>query len=232
MIFNFDKYILEVDVETTKKAYANLPLITENCNCQGCENYFFAIKSLPDRVAEFFVSFGIDIERSPEIFGFYHIDDLMYHYGGFYHIAGEIIDQKEDLYNQVNEKLWKQNSNMVINITNDFSVWFTNDCSLVPEGFPSPHFQLTISTKLPWLLERPYIDSAVKTSQIGKIITENVVLTQKKIKHTLFGKKYVFAFYSNNKVINLYVGQALYNFYKVGWTGVITYVNKRLASIR
>ncbi len=38
MIFTFDNYTIDVDVEKTRKIYQELPLITHGCNCDGCQN--------------------------------------------------------------------------------------------------------------------------------------------------------------------------------------------------
>ena len=166
----FEKYKLDVDIDATRNAYKKLPLVSEGCTYQGCENFNAAINTLPAEVPAFFDSLGVDISRAIEVFGSYYNDLKYYDYGGFYHIAGQIISQEEELYHQINKKCWIQNENMLIKISDDFHVWFHNDCSLVPEDFPEPYFQMDISAKLPWALDRPYIDVCIPISKAGKLI--------------------------------------------------------------
>ena len=232
MIFNFDKYKLDIDVEATKSAYVKLPLVTENCTCRDCENYFEATKQFPEQVHSFFSSLGVDIYRSSEVFGTYDEKTKLYNYGGFYHIAGKILEQKEEMYFKKSEKLWEQNPNMVMLIADNFSVWFSSECSLVPDGFPEPHIQMDISFNVPYVLERPYFDSTCTFKEAGKIKEGKAVLTAKRKKKTLFGDKYIFSFTHDNKSIDVYVGVALFDFYEVGWSGAITFSGKKLISIR
>ncbi len=146
MIINIGGYTLDADVEATKRGYTALPLIIDDCACPDCENYFRAADALPDAVKRFFDLLGADVKRSPEVFGLcYYGDRQELYYGGFYHIAGRIVDQRETLYIQTGKKTWAQNPKMVVHITDKFAVWFTDDCSLVSAGFPEPHFQMEIA---------------------------------------------------------------------------------------
>ncbi len=231
MIFEFEQYKIDVNVEATRKRYVTLPLVTENCTCQGCENYLAAIRELPPKVLAFFDSLGLDIKKPAEVYG-----DLKengdYFYGGFYHIAGIILYQKKELYSKIKKNHYSINQDMKINLSENYSVWFENDCALVPKDFPTPYFQIEISAILPWVLERPYLDDSVKLSDITNIKEGWGVLIDKKIEKTIFGEKYTFVFLYNEKTIGLIVGKALFDFYSVGWTGAITFVGKRLTAIR
>jgi len=152
LIFEFEQYTIDVDVEATKSAYRKIPLATESCSCQECENYIAATELLSNEIISFFTALGIDVKRPSEVFGSY-VKSGFFSYGGYYHVAGKIILQKQELYTKVNERQYNQNPNMVIHLTPNFSVWFESECSLVPENFPTPHFQISIDARLPWALE-------------------------------------------------------------------------------
>jgi hypothetical protein len=73
---------------------------------------------------------------------------------GFYHIVGVIIEPKESSQNDNNEFSSSKIDSEII-LSERFEVGFTSDCSLVPEAFPKPHFQLNITVLLPWVMDYP-----------------------------------------------------------------------------
>ena len=226
MVFEFEQYTLDVDVQATRNAYEKIPLAKEWCPCQGCENYSAAVAHLPAEVIAFFSSFGVDAARPSEVFGSY--DEGVYQYGGFYHVAGRIVSQKEELYLPVSKKVSRMNPKMFIDLADDFSVWFESECALVPEGFPAPHFQINIDAKLPWLLETPYRDDNVPVKMMNKIKEGQAALLDKKATRTIFGSRYVLTFQLEGKTVKLFADEDIYSRFGVGWTGSITYAGKRL----
>ena len=180
MIIHIGKYVLDVDVEATRQSYMALPLITESCGCELCENYFTATDKFPDVVIQLFESLGVDVRRAAEVFGICCEDKTEFSYGGFYHIVGKIVSQKESLYFQVSEKVWKQNPEMVVSVTDKFLIWFTEECSLVPDGFPEQRLQMEISFDIPWALERPYWEVDMSPRQWKRIQEGEAVLIAKK----------------------------------------------------
>lgn len=73
---------------------------------------------------------------------------------GFYHIVGEIIEPKEDSHND-DTMISSSKIDSQIILSERFQIGFTSDCSLVPEAFPKPHFQLNITILLPWVMDYP-----------------------------------------------------------------------------
>ena len=120
-------------------------------------------------VIQLFESLGVDVRRAAEVFGICCEDKTEFSYGGFYHIVGKIESQKESLYFQVSEKVWKQNPEMVVSVTDKFSIWFTEECSLVPDRFPEQRLQMEISFDIQWVLERPYWEVDMSPRQWKRI---------------------------------------------------------------
>ena len=145
MIFTFSKFILDVDVENTKRYYHTAPLISVNCSCNGCRNYEKAIDFLPQEVISFFSQFGIDMKKAvPEIYPIYAPDENTVCYGGWYHICGKILKGKHT----------------EIAVSDNFSVTFDAQCDLLcgllDNNFPLPALQLDIDATIPWVLTEKY----------------------------------------------------------------------------
>ena len=75
-------------------------------------------------------------------------------YDGFYHICGSILDGP-DLYIRIDERNRQLDLNATIKLTPDHFAYFTNECGLVADDFPSPVIQLEIQGYVPWVLEEP-----------------------------------------------------------------------------
>lgn len=225
-------YVLDVDVEATRQGYAGLPLITENCLCDSCENYLFAVDSFPEPVRQLFASLGVDVRRASEVFSSFCEDRQEFSYGGFYPIVGRILEQEETLYFQVNDRLWKQNPEMVVRVADKFSVWFTEDCSLVPDGFPQPHLQMEISFYLPWVLARPYWEVPLSLREWKRCKERKAVLSAKRAVRRCGRETYRFTFQCEDNTVNLRGGKPLYDYYQPGWKGTISFVGRRLIAMR
>ena len=58
---------------------------------------------------------------------------------------------------------------MVVSVTDKFSIWFTEECSLVPDRFPEQRLQMEISFDIQWVLERPYWEVDMSPRQWKRI---------------------------------------------------------------
>lgn len=142
--FNFEKWKIEADPEATREFYVNFPIITGICDCLYCKNYVEASEDLPDEVLDFFSSLGLNICKSAEIYDIDQKEDGIYSYGGFYHIAGNLLTDLE-FYSQPKPKLYT--------LTEHFKIGFTHLTTLVPDGFPRPVLQMEILAEIPWVLQ-------------------------------------------------------------------------------
>ena len=144
--FALESYRLAVDVEGTRAYYGTHPLPWILCDCAGCRNFAWAVKTLPPTVTDFFAALGLDPEKPAEIY-INTADRSMGWYGGWYHLRGELLAGFPPPEQCIGK--W-------LSLTENFSVAFRQDCALVPEDFPEPRLQMEIDCRLPWLLEELY----------------------------------------------------------------------------
>ena len=153
MIFEIGIYRLDVDVERTKAFYAGSYDI--GCACDGCLNFEKAVHYLPEDVKSFFQQFGIAPTKPAEIGSPFSINDKdTAQYNGFYHLCGTILEGTNP-WIKVSKKQYHLDEQYAINLSNNFSFFFTEDCLLLEEDFPSPAIQLEFTGDLPWVLDKP-----------------------------------------------------------------------------
>lgn len=150
MIYEHNPYRIDVDVEKTRAFYRGAPAY--GCDCPGCRNFAMASKLAPKSVLAFFESFGIDFSKPAEIYASHACGPDTLFYGGFYHICGTILEGK-DAWIQTGEKSYRLDEAYSIDLTEDFSIYFTTEVALLEEGFPAPVIQLEIFGALPWVLD-------------------------------------------------------------------------------
>jgi len=146
LIFRLKDFIIEVDVCTTKEFYYDLPKIIDNCQCDGCYNYFLAANDFPKKVKLFFKKLGVDILKAAEIITWHSENNGMtLHYGGFYHVYGKLIGRNDS----------QKNKNMFYCITKNYLVAFTDMVSLPEKNFTESVIQIEIDFYgVPWKLNK------------------------------------------------------------------------------
>lgn len=152
MIFDIGIYQLDIDAEKTKLFYTNADGI--GCDCDGCRNYAQAVKSLPSPVLQFFHQFGIDPEKPAEVYANYAPSKDTVHYGGFYHVCGTILAGTEP-WVYVDPNCYHLDDQYQIQLSNDHSVYITQQIHLLENGFPQPVIQIEIVFIMPWVLNEP-----------------------------------------------------------------------------
>lgn len=149
MIFTFGNYTVDVDLKKTRKYYETT---IYNCDCcDACRNYDCAIMTAPTSVLDFLRSLGIDPQKPGEVFGCSQdLDENgLYWYSGWYHIVGTMIS------GEIESKFEDSHNSFKPDPDFDFQVWFTGDrkkMGPIEKFFRTPIIELSISTKLPWLL--------------------------------------------------------------------------------
>ena len=63
MIFTLGNYVIDVDVDRTREAYARLPLLSDDCQCRACRNWVLATDALHEGTRIFFAKIGIDLKK-------------------------------------------------------------------------------------------------------------------------------------------------------------------------
>ena len=152
MDFLYGPYHIDVNIDKTQGYYAKEYDI--GCDCKGCKNFVQTILHLPEDVKAFFSQFGVDPAKPAEISTYHSVDGIETLYGGFYHICGTILSGKNP-WVQVAKKQYRLNDEYAIKLSNGFSFYFTEDCSLVDESFPTPVIQMEFTGNLPWVIDEP-----------------------------------------------------------------------------
>ncbi|MGE5423029.1 MAG: hypothetical protein ACM3QW_07180 [Ignavibacteriales bacterium] len=137
-------WVLDVDRDSTTQYYKSLPLLTEACGCNYCRNFLQVIPQLQEETRGFFDQLGIDLTKEGEVYELTANEDGSFSYGGFYHIAANIVQSPST------EQL-----DPTISV-GPFRIWFTTQLQLVPNRFPSPTLQPEFEARVPWVLaEQP-----------------------------------------------------------------------------
>ena len=151
MLFEFGKYTVDVDVEKTREFYLQAPMITEECDCQGCRNYEKWATSLSAEPKHTMERMGILLEKCPEVYAECPNEDGTLSYGGFYHLCGRIV-RGDDVWKEVAENMRAFDANTEVAITENFHIAFTENISLLDKNFPRPAIQMEIVANIPFVL--------------------------------------------------------------------------------
>lgn len=153
MFFNFRRYSVEINVNKTKQFYEKARKISQECSCDGCQNYELAFEYLPNSVKEFFEMLGVDYKKVCECFVNTKNSDRTLLYGGFYHICGILISGNSAWVEETNNSLhWDED--IAYKIDDNFQVSFQNEVCILEEGFPKPVIQLEFLASIPWVLNK------------------------------------------------------------------------------
>ena len=153
MIFTFGKFTVNIDVEKTKQIYKKLPLISQGCNCDGCQNFEKAVDLLSQEVRSFFDNCGIDLKRIVECYVNCKNDDGSLLYGGFCHLCGTLV-QGESAWVKISETHSYYNFDLAYHLDDSFCVSFQEECHLVEEQFEAPMLQIEFVANIPWVLNK------------------------------------------------------------------------------
>jgi len=153
MIFTFGKFTVNIDVEKTKQIYKKLPLISQGCNCDGCQNFEKAVDLLSQEVRSFFDNCGIDLKRIVECYVNCKNDDGSLLYGGFCHLCGTLV-QGENAWVKTSETHSYYNSDLAYHLDDSFCVSFQEECFFVEEQFEAPMLQIEFVANIPWVLNK------------------------------------------------------------------------------
>lgn len=154
MIFEFDNYKIDIDIEKTKNFYNRAEKITASCDCQGCRNYE-KWAELPDsEPSQILKRMGIMMEKASEVYINCPNEDDSVLYGGFYHICGSIL-QGCQVWDKSSENHGTLSQMSFVDLCDGFQVAFTGDATLLEKDFPKPVIQMEILANTPWLLSEP-----------------------------------------------------------------------------
>lgn len=144
MLFELEKYTLDIDVDRTRDFYIHADKITDGCNCQGCRNYEKWAASLSAEPKYILERMGVRLEKTTEVYVNCPNDDGSLFYGGFCHLCGKIVQGPKNM--RTFEK------DAFITLTENFQVAFTEDIALLENNFPLPVIQMEILANIPFVL--------------------------------------------------------------------------------
>ena len=151
MLFELGTYILDIDVEKTRIFYKHAPVISNECNCQGCRNYSKWAEELCAEPKHILERMGVQLEKTPEVYVNCQNEDGTLYYGGFYHLCGTIVSGKNP-WKVIEGNAKEMDADALISLGEGFRVAFSEDVSLLEKDFPTPAIQMEISAKIPFVL--------------------------------------------------------------------------------
>lgn len=158
MIFTFDKFTINVDIEKNREFYRSAETLTEGCNCDGCRNYEKAVKLFPESVKEFFEKLGVDPEKPAEVYvNCSEENGKKLFYGGFYHLCGIVVDGDNAWISQEVDStttISQINEDYKYKIADGYFVVFSGGEALLGNGFPEPIITMDIEFHVPWVLDK------------------------------------------------------------------------------
>lgn len=148
MIFEFGRYILDVDVEKTKAFYQSQfsTKTNERCSCPRCQRFSKEILTSSNVVLDFLHSLGVDPQKAGEIIDGPFDETTNCDYYGWYHIVGTMLNRKSTPKQENDDNCFLPDINSI------FRVWFNDDrekMGPIEDGFPSPVLEMSFSVVLP-----------------------------------------------------------------------------------
>jgi hypothetical protein len=136
-----NNWILEIDIEGTKKQYLN---DWDLCGCLYCLNFYQAMESLSEVEFQIFNRLGVNPSKCNHVSHFEPEENGLHLYIGCYHIVGIISPEC------ITEAI---GTDEVIEISNTLKISFSNDLEFVPDGFTNPVLQLDFEIEVPWVIQ-------------------------------------------------------------------------------
>ena len=152
--FALGDYIVDVDVQKTREIYNSLTPVSKRCKCDYCANYEKVVTMLSAQVLDFFDSLGVDLTRITESVAYNRNRDGSVHYGGWLHVCGKVVKGKED-----GEHTITLRPGEAYGVTEDFKVWFSEECLMTEKEFDAPVMQIDFETDLPWVLDKKTLEN-------------------------------------------------------------------------
>ena len=152
--FTFGDYVVDVDVKKTREIYKTLTPVPTRCKCDYCANYEKVVSRLPAQVRDFFESLGVDLTKITESVVYNRNRDGSVHHGGWLHVCGKVVKGKKD-----GEHTITLRPREAYGVTEDFKVWFSEECLMVEKEFGAPVMQIDFETDLPWVLDKKILEN-------------------------------------------------------------------------
>lgn len=130
------KWLVDVNVDDTKKAYAQG---VEQCDCLECMYFAEAARTWPADVQAFFAQLGIDATQPSHLSVFSDGDELLYI--GSYHVIGTLVEGEPSTLQS-----WNGSNTLQLQF---LTLGFSQELSFVPAPFQKPVLQLNFEARIP-----------------------------------------------------------------------------------
>lgn len=144
-IVKISNWIIKVNTDETTEFYTKDDYI--DCSCDYCKNYLLCCDIFPEEIHILFNELCISPKKEGEIMHFNENENGTHFYVPFYHLSGQILSLSEFEFIKQNRKIKIKKLDML----HDYNIEFTENLSLVPENFPEPIIEFSLSLNLPWL---------------------------------------------------------------------------------
>lgn len=152
MMFDFGKYVIDVDVEKTA-AYHKADS-RDICDCLGCRNFDRAATELAPEILAFFEKLGVDPAKPESLSIDYAPSKETMAYSGFYYLCGTVI-RGENPWKQVGDRCFQLDDQYLLPLGQTFSVCFAAPrYGILDPDFPKPVLELQFICTLPWRMEQ------------------------------------------------------------------------------
>ena len=95
----FGNTIIETSTAKNADYYKNIPIISDECSCDKCQNFVNGVGRLAPEISDFFAKIGIDIKKPESLSALYSEDNgRSICYWAFYELCGSIIKDSNDQY--------------------------------------------------------------------------------------------------------------------------------------
>ena len=148
MILNLGNYRIEVFKEQMQEYYREEQTIFDSDTNDNTKNFDMAISGIDRNVQIFFQEIGVDIRKPIEMYVSYEDGPLLV-YEGYYHICGNILEGSSPWVKEEGQSFPLLDESYMYTIGNSFKCGFSEECTLLYEGFPTPAIQMEVIITLP-----------------------------------------------------------------------------------
>ena len=136
--FRFPAGRILTDPSANRRWYDDWGVMAGGCDCAYCRNFLAAVEGLPKPVLDFMEMLGVDIRKPDEAAENGRGANGSHRYSAWYHLSGTLLEDGKETV-----------------LAEGCTYCFQSTCYIRAEYFPSPHFQLNLELRLPWVLEEP-----------------------------------------------------------------------------
>lgn len=145
------RWLIEHDLETTRRCFAQVPIGT-GCTCNQCRNFDQAVdRAFPAEFQLLADTLGVDVAKPVELCHYYREPSGLWLTHGWFHFVGTILSGEDVMH-------WRNGTGTYRfeQLVPGFEFGFGANLDLVRDEFkPHPLVQLVFQTRVAWVLDEP-----------------------------------------------------------------------------